>query len=105
MTKIAAVLLSVASALALVLTARSAEARIACDGPYQVVGGQSISTPYCQDNHLAEVARAYGMRVSAAAVRSNPGVKAQVCRHVGYDNRVQTACAGYRDDSFQRRHF
>ncbi len=104
MTKIAAASLSVASALTMALTGGSAEARIACDGPHQIVGGQSISTPYCQDNHLAEVARAYGMRVSAAAVRSSPSVKAQACRLAGYDNRVQTACAGYRHD-FQRRQF
>jgi hypothetical protein len=72
-----------------------AEARIACDGPYQIVQGSPLATPYCEDNYLAAVARGYGIRVSDAAVRQNPSVKAEVCRTVGHDNRVRQICAGY----------
>jgi hypothetical protein len=72
-----------------------AEARIACDGPYQIVQGSALATPYCEDNYLATVARGYGIRVSDVAVRQNPNVKAEVCRTVGHDNRVRQICAGY----------
>jgi ribosomal protein L36 len=78
-------------------------AAIRCVGDYQIVRGQQIATPYCQDNHLAQVARQYGMRVSGDAIRNSPSVKAQACRLVGRDNRVQVACAPY--DSFRRRPF
>ena len=81
---------------------RSAEAKIVCDGPFQIVQGRPISTPYCQDGYLAEIAREYGMRVTASAVRSSASVKAEVCRLVGADNRAQSACAGYRDEISRR---
>lgn len=74
-----------------------AEARIACDGAYQLVRGQYISSPYCQDNNLAQVARSYGMRVSGDAVRNSPSVKARVCRFIGHDIRVSQACVNSRD--------
>jgi hypothetical protein len=72
-----------------------AEARIVCDGPYQIIQGSPHATPYCEDNYLAAVARGYGLRVSSAAVRNNPSVKAEVCRTVGYDSRVREICANY----------
>jgi hypothetical protein len=80
-----------------------ADARIVCDGAYQIVQGQPVSTPYCQDAYLAVVVREYGMRTSAAAIRNNPSVKAQACRLAGQDNRVQTACAAYRPGDSRRR--
>jgi hypothetical protein len=76
----------------------SAHARIVCHDSYQVVAGQEISTPYCQDNNLAQVARGYGRRVSDAEVRNNPGLKNELCRYLGSDIRVQTACASTRSD-------
>ena len=51
-----------------------------------------IATPYCQDELLAQVARQYGMRASAADIRNNPNFKRQVCRFVGRDIRVQETC-------------
>lgn len=77
---------------------------IQCDGPYQIVQGRPLSTPYCRDSYLAYVAnRFYGMRVSAQAVRWNPSVKQRVCRTIGHDIRVQEACVGYRPDEGRRR--
>ena len=76
----------------------SAHARIMCHDNYQVIAGQEISTPYCQDNTLAQVARGYGRRVSDAEVRNNPGLKNELCRYLGSDIRVQTACFSTRSD-------
>jgi|SRR5690606_1068839 hypothetical protein len=81
-----------------------ASAKIICRGAFQIVNGQPIATPYCEDSNVAEVAREYGMYVSAREVRSNPGIKARVCRFIGHDNRVRSACAGYID-SVPRRWF
>jgi hypothetical protein len=75
----------------------AAQARVVCDGEFQVNSGGAIATPYCQDRYLAQVARTYGMRVSAADVR-NPGVKQEVCQFIGYDNRVYSICSGWRNE-------
>ena len=42
----------------------AAQARIECDGNFQVVQGQAFATPYCQEQNLARVAQGYGMRIS-----------------------------------------
>ena len=77
-----------------------AQARIQCSGAYQVVRGQGqIATPYCEDQYLARVARRYGIRVSAAAIRRSPSRKEEVCRVVGHDGRVASICHNYRLDS------
>lgn len=84
--------------VAFALTAAVGEAQaIECRGPYQLVQGQSIATPYCQDNYLAGVAREYGTRVSNSEIRNNPNKKAEVCRFVGHDNRVSHICQQYRE--------
>ncbi|HMN38034.1 MAG TPA: hypothetical protein PKD49_10070 [Hyphomicrobium sp.] len=72
--------------------ASPAQARIICHNGFQKVGGNLISTPYCQDELLAEVAREYGMRASAARIRNNPNYKREVCRLVGADIRVSEHC-------------
>jgi len=80
--------------------AGAAEARIVCEGSFQVQkDGTRINTPWCADNLLAKVAREAGMRVSNAAVRNNPSIKAEACRIVGYDIRVRDACAGFRNEN------
>ncbi len=72
---------------------------INCNGNFQVQrNGPPIATPYCEDTYLAQVAREYGMAVSAAAVRNNPSVKEKVCRFVGEDNRVRDTCGQYLHD-------
>ena len=83
------------SACAFALGAGMADAKIVCRGQFQIVDGQAIATPYCEDSNVAAVAREYGIVVSASEVRRNPGTKARICRFIGHDNRVRSACAGY----------
>ncbi len=75
-----------------------ATAKIRCNGPYQVVQGNQIATPYCGDNYLAQVARGYGSSVSARAIRQSPSKKEEICNWIGHDPRVQDICAGFRND-------
>ncbi len=79
------------------LISSPADAQIRCDGRFQIVKGQPHATPYCEDEYLAAVARSYGVRVSGRAVRNDPSVKANICRFVGSDPRVQDICIGYRE--------
>jgi hypothetical protein len=65
---------------------------IECKEDYQIVQGRPISTPYCRDNYLATVARKYGFKVSESTIRNNPSRKEEICRYIGSDIRVQTAC-------------
>lgn len=69
---------------------------ITCNGNFQVQSnGREIATPYCEDDNLAQVARGYGMKVSADAIRNNPSVKEKVCQIAGDDNRVRDTCAPF----------
>jgi hypothetical protein len=71
---------------------------IECQGSFQVQrDGSTIATPYCQDSNLARVANEKGVRVSAAEIRENPNLKAQVCVAAGEDNRVRETCDRYLD--------
>jgi hypothetical protein len=80
-------------ALALVVAdSTPASAAITCRKGAQLVAGNYISTPYCQDKLLAEVAREYGFKVSFAEIRDNPNTKRNVCVYVGRDIRVQENC-------------
>ncbi len=83
------------SACAFALGAGTADARIICRGQFQIVDGRPIATPYCVDSNVAAVAQEYGIAVSAREVRRNPGTKARVCRVIGHDNRVRSACLPY----------
>lgn len=74
------------------VAASPAKAAIKCENGYQRVQGNLISTPYCQDALLAAVARQYGFKTSAAAIRENPNHKREICRFVGRDIRVQEGC-------------
>jgi hypothetical protein len=76
----------------LVMSAASAEARIVCREGYQVVNGREISTPFCNDNYVATIARQYGDRVSDAEVRNNPAKKNEICRWIGTDSRIRNYC-------------
>lgn len=97
MTYVKASSLLVALALG-ILSSAPAEARIVCDGEFQIIQGRPQSTPYCRDTYLAQVARSYGMRVTADAMRNNPTEKARVCRFIGADLRVREACFNYREE-------
>lgn len=78
---------------ALLTAATTNASAIECQQDYQIVNGQPISTPYCRDGYLAQVAREYGFKASASAIRNNPSRKEEVCRFIGNDIRVQTACS------------
>jgi len=76
------------------------QARIKCNGAYQVVrGAGEIATPYCEDQYLARVARRYGVRVSGSQIRRNPNRKEEVCRMIGHDSRVYDICLKYQRDT------
>jgi hypothetical protein len=77
----------------LLIAAATSASAIECKEDYQIVQGQPISTPYCRDGYLAQVAREYGFKTSAEAVRNNPSRKEEICRYIGNDIRVQTACS------------
>lgn len=81
------------AALALIAVASATPAAaITCKDGYQLVQGNYLETPYCQDELLAKVARQYGMKAPASEIRNNPNFKLQVCRLVGHDIRVQQTC-------------
>lgn len=82
---------SVAS-IALVSIASAANAKMTCRNGSQLVQGSWISTPYCEDAYVAEVARQYGFQATAAAVRSNPMFKQRLCRFIGQDIRIKESC-------------
>jgi hypothetical protein len=86
-------------------TVSSAEAAIRCEGRFQIVKGQRLSTPYCEDHLLAELARARGFRISDAAIRNSPTAKADACRLVGHDMRVRDICAGSLPETRRGRGF
>ena len=79
-------------------------AAIKCNGSFQVIEGRGeIATPYCEDNHLAQVAREHGINVTDNAIRQNPNLKQDICIVVGSDIRVTQACMGLmpEDDGFR----
>ena len=76
---------------AVVLLASPALA-IKCNGNFQIVNGEEISTPFCRDNALAAVARESGYRITDAEMRNNPSRKEEICRFLRSDIRVHPAC-------------
>lgn len=88
---LSAISLGFASAL-LAGAVGEAEAGIVCRGGAQLVAGNYLVTPYCQDALLAQVAREHGMRAPVARIRGNPNYKREVCRIVGNDIRVSQHC-------------
>jgi len=87
-----------ASIVLLMTASLSASAAIKCNGQFQIIKGHGqISTPYCEDNYLAAIARSYGWKVSDRAIRQNPNLKAKVCRHIGHDSRVRILCSDHID--------
>ena len=89
MGKLASCVAALGAAVAL---ATPAAAAIKCENGFQRVQGNLIATPYCQDQYLAQVARQYGFKASAAKIRNNPNYKKELCRFVFNDIRVQTTC-------------
>ncbi len=74
----------------LVLLASPVNAAIICDGGFQIVRGEPVSTPYCQDEALAAFARKRGARTSGDEIRGSSDLKRQSCVAAG-DTNIQ-AC-------------
>jgi hypothetical protein len=72
--------------------ATTASAEIRCQDGSQLIQGNWMATPYCQDKLLAEVANARGFTTSLAAIRNNPNHKKELCRFLYTDIRVQMTC-------------
>jgi len=77
--------------LAAVLAASPALA-IKCQNGNQLVQGNWLATPYCQDQLLAQVATERGFRASLTQIRNNPNYKKELCRSLFNDIRVQMTC-------------
>ena len=59
---------------ALLLLTKEASAgkyKLTCKGPYQVVQGNLLATPPCENAYIAKVAQSYGYKVSVKQVRNN----------------------------------
>jgi hypothetical protein len=82
-----------------------AEARIRCKDGYQIIRGVGLhSSPYCEIQYLAHVARrSYGVSTSFRRLRNSVDERERVCQVVGHDSRVYSTCLEYRNDSDHRR--
>lgn len=81
-----------AAVLAVLAAAAPASAAIKCRDGAQLIQGNWLATPYCQDKLLFEVANARGFKTSFAAIRENPNHKKELCRFLFTDIRVQMTC-------------
>jgi hypothetical protein len=75
-----------------VFAAAPASAEIKCQDGNQLVQGNWLSTPYCQDELLFRVANERGFKTSFAAIRNDPNHKKELCRSLFTDIRVQMTC-------------
>jgi hypothetical protein len=81
-----------AALLGAMATTLPASAEIKCQDGSQLVQGNWLATPYCQDKLLSQVANARGFKTSFAAIRNNPNHKKELCRSLYTDIRVQMTC-------------
>jgi hypothetical protein len=87
----------IALSLGAVIAASPAAARIECRGNFQITKDGPISTPYCEEQQIARVARSYGYAVTDAEVRNNPNTKVYLCQMFGNDNRLKGSCGAYSE--------
>jgi hypothetical protein len=90
------------TALLTIAALSPAAARIECRGNFQVTKYGLISTPYCEEEQIARVARSYGERVTGSEVRNNALKKVYLCQVYGYDTRLKGSCAGYAPELYGR---
>ena len=93
----------VAAAILAVSFTSPASARIECQGNFQITKYGPISTPYCEEQQIARVARSYGTNVSDAEVHNNALTKVYLCRRYGGDNRLKGSCGAYGPDVYRFR--
>lgn len=82
--------------------ASPAEARIQCQGQFQVTKYGLISTPYCEGENIARVARSHGVNVTGAQVRNNALKKVYLCQTLGHDIRMKGSCGAYAPELYGR---
>jgi hypothetical protein len=88
--------LALSTALFALMAAAPAAAKIECRDNFPVTKENGlISTPYCEDQQIARVARSYGYDVSDAEVHNNPNTKVYLCQIIGNDNRLKGSCGAY----------
>ncbi len=90
----------ITAGLLAVAASTPAEARIQCQGNFQVSPYGLIATPYCEEEQIARVAQSRGFKVTAAEVHRNALKKVYLCQVIGFDNRLKGSCAGYGPDSY-----
>ena len=78
--------------LAVLAAASPGAAEIKCQDGAQLVQGNWLATPYCQDKLLYQVANSRGFKTSFEAIRNNPNHKKELCRFLFTDIRVQMTC-------------
>ena len=91
------------AAFGFVAVTPTAHAKIQCEGNFQMSKYGPIATPYCEEEQIAKVARAYGSKVTGSQVRNDPLTKVYLCQLYGHDVRLKGSCAGYSPDSYGRR--
>lgn len=69
---------------------------IKCSGAVQINKTTRIITPYCEHEHMARVARTYGIRTTGRRLRNNINHKQRICEHIGHDTRLSSVCGGLR---------
>jgi hypothetical protein len=90
--------LALSTAVFALVAASPAAAKIECRETFQVTKKNGlISTPYCEDQQIARVARSYGYNVSDAEVHNNPNTKVYLCQIIGNDNRLKGSCGAYSE--------
>jgi hypothetical protein len=87
-------------ALLAVASLKPADARVRCQGNFQISKYGPIATPYCEEEQIAIVAQSYGWHVSASDIHNNPLRKVYVCQILGGDVRLKGSCAGYGPDAY-----
>jgi len=90
-------IIAFATTLIPILEAQAGRYKAKCRGPYQLVQGNWISSPICEDRVLAKVARSYGNNVRAKHVRKYAGSKIGICFAYGHDIRLSGICGAYRN--------
>lgn len=70
----------------------AAQAAITCKDGFQKSAEGWISTPYCNDAHLAQIARSRGVKVSDNEMRQNPARKYEICRFLSGNVAARDYC-------------
>jgi hypothetical protein len=84
-----------------IFAASPAFSKIECRGTSQITSQGPITTPYCQDEEIARVARTYGIKVTGAEIRNEPLRKVYVCQRIGSDVRIKGACGSYAPELYR----